>query len=358
MRQTCLSMVLALLLVPCAARADVEVEGRRIEVIDLHLHPGSFGRLARTGRSFIVNGLPPFARLYAPALIDRLLDPYAPHVGIRAQADWAGVDRVLLFAVYTSETTGYFENEALDALLGDPRNTRGDEPWAAGLASIDFTDWDTPGTPARRLSALESWLEAHPDRLVGIKLAHAHQAVTFDDPAYLGVYDVAARRGVPVLLHTGFSPFPGTQTDPAYYDPQGLTAIVEAYDGAHGMGRVEFVLAHVGQGDARAVEHALALAATHDNVWLELSALDRPLLIDEAGAPIDATEPQLPWVVARIRERDLVERTVFATDGPQFSGMVRRYVGRVIEAMQGAEYDLDQIEAVMGGNARRLFFTN
>ncbi|MCZ7680874.1 MAG: amidohydrolase [Sandaracinaceae bacterium] len=133
--------------------------------------------------------------------------------------------------------------------------------------------------------------------------------------------------------------------------------MIEAYDGAHGMGRVELVLSHVGQGDARATNHALALAEAHDNVWLELSALDRPLSIDETGAPVDATEPQFPYVLDQILARGLTDRTVFATDGPQFSGMMRRYVGRIVEGMQNAGYDLDAIEAVMGGNARRLFFT-
>ncbi|MCZ7680875.1 MAG: hypothetical protein M5U28_19690 [Sandaracinaceae bacterium] len=218
---TALAALVVLAATASPARAEIDVDGRTIEVIDVHLHPSSFGRIAENGRGFILQGLPPFARLYAPALIDRLLDPYAPHIGIRAQADWAGVDRVVLLAVYTPETTGYFENVALDGLIADPRNERDGERWAYGLPSVNFTDWDMPGVPERRLAALESWLATHPDRHVGVKLAHAHQAVTFDDPAYLGVYDVAARQGVPVLLHTGFSPFPGSRIEPEYYDPEG-----------------------------------------------------------------------------------------------------------------------------------------
>lgn len=330
------------------ARAEVEVDGRRIEVIDPHLHPASFGRMAERGRGFIIGSLPPFARLYAPALIDRLLDPWAPHIGIRAQADWAGVDHVLLLAVYTPRTTGYFENEALHSHLASAENADG---WARGLASVHFEEWTTD-----RLALLESWIETYPEHFAGIKLAHAHQAVRFDDPAYLGVYDVAARHGVAVLLHTGFSPFPGSQTDPAYYDPSGLAQVVEQYDGAHGLGRVEFVLSHVGQGDARAVAHALDLAAAHDNVWLELSALGRPLVIDERGEPVTSSEPQYPSVLARVLERGVVERTMFATDGPQFSGMMSRYVQTILAALIDQGYSVDQIEAVMGGNARRLFF--
>ena len=94
---------------------------------------------------------------------------------------------------------------------------------------------------------------------MGIKLAHAHQAVSFEDPIYLGVYDVAARQNVPVLLHTGLSPFPNTQTEPEFYDPGTLESVIEAYDGQHGQGRVDFVLSHIGQGDFNAIEHGLHL---------------------------------------------------------------------------------------------------
>jgi hypothetical protein len=83
-----------------------------------------------------------------------------------------------------------------------------------------------------RLAAMRSYLTARPDRFIGIKLAHAHQGVSFSDPVYQGVYQVAAETGAPVLLHTGFSPFPGTQDDPAYYDPLNLEAVVTAFDGA------------------------------------------------------------------------------------------------------------------------------
>jgi len=337
-----------ILLSPSVAQAEITVDGRTIEVIDPHLHPSTFGRIPENGRGFIAQGLPPFARLYAPALIDRLLDPWSPHIGIRAQTDWGGVDHVLLLAVYTQFTTGYLENAALDEMLCAPDN---DDGWARGLVSIRFDDWSEDN-----LTHLESWIEAHPTRISGIKLAHAHQAVTFDDPEFLGVYDVASRQGVPVLLHTGFSPFPGSQTEPEYYDPSGLEAVIEAYDGTRGVDRVDFVLSHVGQGDARSVLHALELAERHDNVFLELSALGRPLLIDEAGELVDASEPQYAWVLPEVLERGLVEQTMFATDGPQFSGFVRRYVNEIVAGMQEAGYSVDQIEQVMGATARGLFF--
>ncbi len=345
----------AVAVVATPAAATIDVGGRTLTVVDMHLHPGDFDNMAPGGKAFITANLPPAFALYAPALLDRLSDPYAPHVGIAAQTSLAGVDHGVLYAVYTQHTTGYLTNEALEALLSDPRNAGGDErPWAWGFASINFDDWEGD-LVGERLDALRSYFDHRPDLFKGIKLAHAHQQVAFTDAAYQGVYQLAAEVGVPVLLHTGFSPFPGAATDPAYYDPLGLEAVITTFDGTHGAGRVDFVLSHVGQGDARAVAHALDLAATHDNVWLELSALGRPLLVDLEGQPATSGEPQYPAVLAAIRQRGLVDRALFASDGPQYSGAVRSYLGRLVTGMQAAGYTTDEIAAVLAGNFERLF---
>jgi hypothetical protein len=335
--------------------ASILVDGRALPVVDMHLHPGDYATMAPAGKAFIAQNLPPSLALYAPALLDRLSDPYAPHVGIAAQTELAGVDHAVLFAVYTHHTTGYFTNEALASSLLDARNrvAGSDEPWAFGYASVNFDDWDAD-VAGERLAALRSYFVAHPQLFRGIKLAHAHQQVPFTDAAYQGIYQLAAELEVPVLLHTGFSPFPGAATDPAFYDPLGLEAVITTFDGAHGAGRVEFVLSHVGQGDARAVAHALDLAAAHDNVWLELSALGRPLVVGLDGQPVSATEPQYPFVLAQIRERGLVARALFASDGPQYSGAVRTYLTRMVAGMQAAGYTTDEIAAVLAGNFARL----
>jgi hypothetical protein len=336
-------------------RRGVVVGDREVPVIDMHLHPGDYGAMSATGKAFVTAGLPPFLLPYTPALLDRLSDPYAPHVGIAEQTALAGVGNAVLYAVYTPGTTGYFTNEQLAAALLDPRNVAaGGGPWAWGFASIDFDGW-TDDIAGDRLAALRSYLSTYPELFVGIKLAHAHQGVRFDDAEYQGVYQVAAELGTPVLLHTGLSPFPGTRDDPAYYDPQNLEAVITTFDGTNGAGRVDFVLSHVGQGDARAVAHALDLAAAHDNVWVELSALGRPLLIDASGQPATGSEPQYPGVLAAIRARGLVDRTLFASDGPQFSGAVRTYLGTLVQGMQDAGYSTDEIALVLSGNFRRLF---
>lgn len=339
------------------SRADVEIGGSSYRVIDMHLHPGNFGRFPAGGRAFVVGSLPPFVRPYAPVLGNTVIDPWAEHIGIRAQTDMAGVERAVLYAVYAPRSTGWFTNRELEAMLLDSRNRNADgTPWAYGMASISFEGYLEEGVAEQRLAALRSYFTAHPDLFIGIKLAHPHQHVALDDGRYLGVFDVAAEVGAPVLLHTGFSPFPGTRTEPEYYDPERLGTVVEAYDGEHGAGRVEFVLSHVGQGDARAVNHALDLAEQYDNVWLEVSALGGPTAIDLMGMPTSGGSPQLPDVMQQIRSRGLVDRTLFASDGPQFSGKVRSYLNDVAEAAEDAEWTDEELRGLFAENFERLFF--
>ena len=329
--------------------AGVVIDGRAISVVDMHLHPGDYPSMASEGKAYIAANLPPDLQVYAPDLLDRLSDAWAEHVGIAEQTALAGVGHAVLFAVYAPRSTGIFSNEALLAILDDPRNVAADgRPWAWGLASINFEGW-SPEVATQRLGALRQLLASKADRLIGIKLAHAHQGVRLDDPNYFGIYDLAVEAHVPVLLHTGFSPFPGTQDEPDYYDPSHLETVLEKYP------NLDVVLSHIGQGDARAVHHALDLAATHDHVWLELSALGRPLLVDENGNAVMTLDPQYPMVLAEIRARGLIGRTLFATDGPQYSGAIRSYVGRITQGMQTAGYSTDEIQAVLAGNFERLF---
>lgn len=357
-----LGSLIVALAVTASANATIEVDGATIEVVDMHLHPGHFGQMPAEAVGYLGAGAPGPARLFLPVIFEKLLDPYSTHIGIQEQTKMAGVDHAVLLAVYTHHTTGYFTNEQLISTLMDSRNVVGEDTpgprnWAWGMVSINFFDgYLDPGVAESRLQAVESHLEAHRDLIIGIKLAHAHQHVAFDDTRYLGIYDVAAKYAVPVLLHTGFSPFPSSQTDPAYYDPSGLESVISHYDGAHGVPRVNFVLAHAGQGDARSVEHALQLAARYDNVYIDLSALKRPTLIDESGNESTETGHQYPYVVAEVKGRGLIPHALWSTDGAQFSGMIHDYLNLLVDEMKAAGYSVDELRAVLSGNFYGLYF--
>jgi len=333
-----------------------EFEGERYEVVDAHLHTGEIQSQLPEGMSFLVSQIPPLAKLYFPATTPQVLGPYDPYQGIQEHTLSAGVAHAVLLATYTQHTVGYASNRELERKLLDPRNVSPDgSPWAWGMASLNYEGFEDEGLAAERLEALESYFSAHPERFIGIKLAHAHQAVSFEDPIYLGVYDVASRQGVPVLLHTGFSPFPNTKTEPEFYDPATLESVIEAYDGEHGPSKVNFVLSHIGQGDARAIEHSLSLAERYDNVWLELSAINRPLLIDEQGEPIDSSELMHPYVISEIKARGITDKLIFATDGPQYFGKVHSYLRLMAETMRDAGYSKAELRAVLSENFYRCF---
>lgn len=318
-----------------------------MRVIDMHLHPGDYETMADSGKAFITGNLPRFLRIFAPELLDTISDPWAPYIGIADQTTRAGVGHAVLFAVYAPQSIGVFSNDALIEILDDARNITNDgRPWAWGMASLDLGEWSEDIAPAR-LAALRADL-TNP-KIIGIKLAFAHQDVALDDATTRGIYAIAQEARVPILHHTGFSPFPGTKSDPRYYDPQYLEALLEAYPD------VQVVLSHVGQGDARAVEHALELAERQENVWLELSALGRPLLVDQTGAQIMTAEPQYPAVLAAIRERGLIERTLFASDGPQYPGAIAAYLGRLVEGMRAASYSDAEIDGVLAGHFEKLY---
>ena len=277
-------------------------------------------------------------------------------MGIKEHLRSAGVAHGVLLATYTHHTVGYTPNRLVEAMLDDPRNVNSDgSRWGWGMASLNFEDYEVEGVSEARLAALASYFQARPDLFIGIKLAHAHQAVSFDDPTYLGVYDIAAEFGVPVLLHTGFSPFPHSMTEPHFYDPASLEAVVAAYDGDHGAPRVDFVLAHAGQGDARAIEHSLQLAERYDNVWLELSAIHRPLLIGSEGEEVDDATPMHPYVLGEIKARGVIDRAIYATDGPQFFGKSQSYLKKLVDTMLELDYTHDELAAVLAGNFYTCF---
>lgn len=332
----------------------------KIGAVDMHLHPGRIGRIPQGTRKFIIASTPVFTQLYAPGLIAPALDPYAPFVGVRAQTDHAAIDHAVLFSVYTQKTTGWFGNEDLEAVLTDPRNKAKDGlPWAWGLASINFFDGylKADGTvdaavAKARLAALSSYFEQRRDLFIGIKLAHPHQQVAFDDARYLGVYEIAAKHSVPIYLHTGFSPFESAKNERAYYDPEGLRNTIKNNPG------VKFILGHVGQGDALAVEHCLSLAAELPNVFLEISALNRPILRDLDGKDVaaDKDAPQYPYVLAQVKKRGLVDKTIFGTDGPQFAGMVKGYATLMKQSMKDQGFTDDDIAKVLSRNFFAVFF--
>ena len=101
-----------------------------------------------------------------------------------------------------------------------------------------------------------------------IKIHPPHQlfaanAYRFDLPALADVYRECEARGVPVMIHTGTSIFPGARN--VYADP------MLADDVAVDFPKLKLILAHVGR--PLYGETAMFLARRHRNVHLDLSGI-------------------------------------------------------------------------------------
>ena len=167
-----------------------------------------------------------------PARLDALLDA-------------EGVDAALLFAEYSPGATGIQPVEDLLPITAhNPRRYR-------LVANVNPRLHHPPAAEAERQLALGA---------VAVKVHPVHGAFRVDRDDMYPVYDLCAERGVPVIVHTGPSIFPGSQADGG--DPTLIDPIAAAYPG------VPFVLAHGGRGYWYADAAGMALA--RDNV------LDRP----------------------------------------------------------------------------------
>lgn len=319
---------LALTVVGCAApEYGVEYRGATLDVVDMHLHFGEWEAIPPATRRFLAGNFPFPLGLNAESTASSSVSGE----GILGQLDGAGIRRGVLFAVYAPRSVGVATNEqAITERQADP-----DRLYALG--SLRFDNWAEDG-PAQ-IDALRAVLSE--PGFIGIKLAHAHQHIRFDDPAFFSVYEVAAEFDVPVYLHTGRSPFNGTSQEAPYTDAAFLEDAIAAFP------TVPFILGHLGHDFepdfTEPLDTVLDLAEQYDNVLLEPSALG-----DEDGF-------RLPYAMEQIHQRGLVERTIYGSDGPQSPGFVGRYLGDALEAMEAADYSVEEAAAVLAGNFDREF---
>ena len=298
-----------------------------LDAADMHLHFGEWGAIPPSTRTFLAGNFPFPLGLNS----EQTAEGVVTGEGILSQLDRAGVRRGLLFAVYAPRTVGVATNEqALVEMAVDPERL-------LALGSLRVDSWARDRD--LQLDALRSMLDE--PGVVGIKLAHAHMHFRMDDPDYFGIYDVADEYGVPVYVHTGRSPFPGTAQEAPYTEAQFLEEAITAYPD------VPFILGHLGHDFepdfTEPLDVVLELAQRHENVWLEPSALS------------DDADFRLPYAMDRMRQDGLVDRIIWGSDGPQSPGFVDRYVDATVEAMLASDYSVDEAQAVLAGNFDRAF---
>ncbi len=160
---------------------------------------------------------------------------------------------------------------------------------------------------------------------VALKLHPVHGGFDPGDRDLYPVYARCADLGLPVILHSGTSTFPGSRTSMG--NPELLLDPVDYFR------EVQFVFAHGGRGWWYDV--AAFMAQAKPNVWVDL-----------AGLP----PRKLPEYYARFVLDRLARKMIFGTDWPGVPGIRRN-----AEALAGLGLSSAALDGVLGGNALRVF---
>jgi hypothetical protein len=160
---------------------------------------------------------------------------------------------------------------------------------------------------------------------VALKLHPVHGGFSPADRELYPAYALCAERGIPVVLHSGTSTFPGARS--SFGNPELLLDVIEDFPS------VPFVFAHGGRGWWYDLAAFLALAKP--NVWLDL-----------AGLP----PKKLPEYYARFDLARLAEKWIFGTDWPGLPGTPAN-----VRTLAGLGLPADVLRGVLAGNAVKLF---
>ena len=242
--------------------------------------------------------------------------------GLAASMAQAGVDRSIVLPVATSPRQVPHINDAAAQLNRD---------WAdAGLFSLgcihpDYGDWQ--GELAR-VAGLG---------LKGIKLHPQYQDTDFDDPRYLRILDRCGELGLVVLTHAGLDiGMPGKDN----CAPEMVARVLEQ------VGPVKLVLAHIG--GWRQWDRVEALLPG-TGVYLDTSfSLGEITPLDDGhyrpgDLPLLGREDFL-----RLVRRFGADRVLFGTDSPWDDQ------GAALARLQALPLEPAELEAILGGNAKRL----
>jgi predicted TIM-barrel fold metal-dependent hydrolase len=323
--------VLAFALLAACGRTPepgVVIDGKRIPVIDMHLHTGTWEKTPPGFRERLTGRVPTGFKWSMGLFVDYNLRGET----IAGQLDSAGVSAGGLFAVYSPPTTGIADNEFVAGEIAAAPGR------FYGFASLRIDDWNN--NSAAELARLEAGVNL--PGMHGIKVAHGHQQFRFDDRRFDGIYEICGRLGKPVYLHTGTSPNPGTHTTSPYADPAYLEGSIRAFPDCI------FILGHSGyDSHNRALnftDSAIMLAQKYANVYLEPGAL---------GA--DRAEPLLADFLRRIKDGNVIGKMIYGSDGPQFPGYVASHLKAFVAGMQAAGYTAEEMEQILSGNFLRVF---
>ena len=335
MRQSIAVLIVTLLVglnvTACSDKPEqmgIAVDGARLAVVDMHLHTGTWDGSPPRFQQRLSGRVPTGFKWTMKLFMDNNLKGES----ILGQLDNAGISGGAVYALWSPATTGIATHEYVAEQVAVAPDR------LFGFASLRVDHWNQDGP--EQLQKMEEAIREF--GMVGVKIAHGHQQFRLDDPRYYGIYEVAARQGTPIYLHTGTSPNPGTRTEPPYCDPAYLEDAIRRYP------NTVFILGHSGYDSFnRALTYtdsAIDLAVRYPNVYLEPGAL---------GA--ERAELVLQDYLARIREAGVIEKLLYGSDGPQFPGYVKSHLEAFVAGMEEAGYSADEMRMILAGNFTRVF---
>lgn len=331
--------------------------GEAIEVIDIHQHVGDTKSMGPLGKEFLYSTLPSWLPKKLKdwsleAIANLVLKPYTPAFGVKQECLNAGLSMCGLMAVYAPLTWGTVSNDEIVSILNDQRNRgpNGELWYFFGLASVNVHRF--PEHADEELNQLRRALSR--PMMKGVKLAFVHNELPMDDMNFDGIYEVAREFGVPVYHHIGSSPLRKmkdfkTDDERSRYlrssDPSALEWAIARYP------EVPFILGHMGFDFNREgfdfTDEVYHLAQKYPNVYLEISAFGLSNY-DPEGKFMDAA-------LSRLRDLDLLDRTLYGSDASGQPGAVKTYVKLTLSSMERLGFTPAQTRAVMSLNTKRIF---
>jgi uncharacterized protein len=277
------------------------IDGRPL--IDVHLHPARLDGLKLSWEQWVQDfGSPELEALY----VDGVIDP----AGFDAHLADQGVDVAMLLPEYSPKVTGTQAVEDMATIA------------AHNPARITFAANVNPHLHHPVDAELERQLALG---AVALKVHPVHGGFPVNDRSLYPAYAICEQRGIPLIVHTGTSTFPGATN--RFGDP----VLVE--DVLRDFATLEVVLAHGGRGWS--YDPAAFLALTNERVWIELSGLP---------------PSRLQTYYARHNWARLSRRMIFGTDWPGTPGIAKN--ARAVAALCP---DDETAGLVLAGNAGRVY---
>lgn len=233
----------------------------RPAVIDAHVHVNRFD-LMTPGARAVIESNPTFP------LMQRFVK--AP-TSFLAHLDQEGIAAAWLINYCAKDVMGYgaeVNDWVAHYVQADRRR----------LVAIGGYDPRHDGPGARTLQRL------HGLGLRGLKLHTVHQHLSPDDARLDAAYAACAAHGMPVVVHTGTSRFPGA--DNSFADPAPLANVCRKHPD------LDVIIAHGGRPDH--TRTAVELVQRFPNAWLELSSCPPRRLPDYFG-DLEALADRCIW---------------------------------------------------------------